>query len=133
MAHFIRFILSAFLAATLVSGCGPITKTREQPDPATPPAQGPRIVVKTDIKSIESGRILFAEKCERCHDPNSETTRVGPGLSRILKKSVLPVSGRPATAENVAYQMRHPASVMPAFTYLTDEEVENIIAYLNTL
>ncbi len=133
MDYIYRYILSALVCTSLLVGCGPITKTREKPAPALPELQEKRIVVKTDDKSIQEGRILFAQKCESCHDPDSETKRVGPGLRRVLKNPVLPASGRPATPENVARQMRHPASVMPSFTYLTDEEVENLIAYLNTL
>ncbi len=133
MAKFIRYILSALLCATLFWGCAQMTKTKEEPGPALSREQEPGIVVRTDVKSIEEGRILFAQKCERCHDPDSETRRVGPGLRRILKNTFLPVSGRIATPENVVRQMRHPTSVMPSFTYLAPEEVENLIAYLNTL
>ncbi len=91
------------------------------------------IVLKTDKESIKAGKTLFMQKCEYCHDPYSTNTLGGPGLKGILKNPVLPVSKKPATPENIAGQMRHPLSKMPSFVYLDEDDVENIIAFLNTL
>ena len=92
-----------------------------------------KIVVKTDIDSISAGKVLFAQKCEYCHDAYSTMTLGGPGLEGILKNPLLPISKKPATPENIAAQMRHPFSNMPSFVYLDKNDVENIIAFLNTL
>lgn len=54
-----------------------ITKTTE----STPKA----IVLRTDNESIRTGKILFLQKCESCHDPYSTMTLSGPGLKGILK------------------------------------------------
>ena len=89
--------------------------------------------VRTDQKSIQEGKILFGQKCAHCHDPESKNKIVGPGLKGILKEPLLPVSKKPATPENVASQMRHPLSNMPSFIYLSEDEVLNIVGYLNTL
>ena len=57
----------------------------------------------------------------------------GPGLKGILKRPTLPVSGRPATPENVYRQLREPYKNMPSFAQkLTDDDVFNLIAFLNT-
>ena len=92
-----------------------------------------KITLRTDKKSVEAGKTLFNEKCYFCHDANSTKTIVGPGLKGILKNKTLPVSKKPATPDNIASQLKNPYKDMPPFTYFPDEDVENIIAYLNTL
>jgi hypothetical protein len=91
------------------------------------------MAIRTDPLSIERGRTLFASKCAICHDPNSTRTIIGPGLKGILKRPTLPISGHPATAESIRFQLRQPMGRMPSFAYLSNEEVEDLIAYLNTL
>ncbi|MEW6418126.1 MAG: cytochrome c [Nitrospirota bacterium] len=58
---------------------------------------------------------------------------MGPGHKGILKNPLLPVSKKPATPENIVHQLKKPYKDMPSFSYLSDTEVQNIIAYLNTL
>jgi hypothetical protein len=91
------------------------------------------MAIRTDRLSIGRGRTLFASKCAVCHDPNSTRRIIGPGLKGILKRPTLPISGHPATAESIRFQLRQPMGRMPSFAYLSDEEVEDLIAYLNTL
>ena len=92
-----------------------------------------RLPIRTDRQSIELGRTLFAARCSTCHDPLSTRTIVGPGLKGILKGRVLPKSNNPATAESIRFQLRQPMGSMPSFAYLTEDEMEDLIAYLNTL
>ena len=91
------------------------------------------MIIKTDAESIARGRTLFNAKCIFCHNPDSTESKVGPGLHGLLKNPRLPVSGYPALPENIIKQLRQPFDRMPSFDYLTDEEVEDILAYLNTL
>jgi energy-converting hydrogenase Eha subunit A len=91
------------------------------------------ISVRTDRQSIEQGNVLFQVKCAICHDAASTTTVVGPGLKGLLRNPKLPVSNLPATPQNVMHQLRQPLGRMPSFAYLTDEEMANLLAYLNTL
>lgn len=81
----------------------------------------------------KKGRTVFEEKCRFCHDPDSAQITVGPGLKGILKGSSLPASGKPATPENIALQLKKPLGKMPSFAHMTDEEVANVLAYLKTL
>ncbi|GBE37750.1 hypothetical protein BMS3Bbin08_00346 [bacterium BMS3Bbin08] len=53
-------------------------------------------------------------------------------LKGILKKPRLPVSKKPATPENIANQLKKPYRRMPSFSYLADEQISNIIDFLNT-
>ena len=116
----------------LISACAKETKHQQNVSPASE-ATPKNMIVRTDIESIQAGKTLFIQKCEYCHDPYSEMKLGGPGLKGILKNPLLPVSRKPATPENIASQMRHPLSNMPSFVYLDGNDVENIIAYLNTL
>ena len=103
---------------------GPFLVVRERPGVMT---------IRTDQLSIERGRTLFESKCSICHDPNSTRTIIGPGLKGILKRPTLPISGRPATAKSIRLQLRQPIGRMPSFAYLSNEQLEDLIAYLNTL
>lgn len=94
---------------------------------------GLKIAIRTDVGSIKRGQELYESKCYSCHDPFSNKTIIGPGHKGILKNPRLPVSGRPATAENILNQLRNPYQKMPRFDYLSDDEALDIIAYLNTL
>lgn len=91
------------------------------------------ISLKTGKQGLEEGRRIYEEKCLPCHDPQSHNTIVGPGHKDILRRPNLPVSNRPATVENVARQLKTPFKAMPSFADLSKEQVEDIIAYMNTL
>lgn len=92
-----------------------------------------RFAVRTDAESIARGKELYETKCYFCHDAYSYNAGVGPGHKAILKNPLLPVSKRSATPDNIADQIRNPYKDMPSFSYLSDDEVQNIIAFLNTL
>lgn len=100
---------------------------------AKPSATSSIWVIRTDAESIRRGEQLYRQKCILCHDPLSTGTIVGPGQKGILKGQTLPVLDVPATPENIARQLRHPKGNMPSFAYLSDEEILDLIAYLNTL
>jgi mono/diheme cytochrome c family protein len=82
---------------------------------------------------VDAGRGLFASKCAFCHAADSRAARNGPGLEGILTRDKLPSSGRPATRENIVLQLEDPVGTMPAFGSLTDGEMADLIAYLETL
>jgi hypothetical protein len=98
-----------------------------------PMIEAVKIALKTDSESIRKGKELYESKCYFCHDAYSNKREVGPGHKGILKNPLLPVSKKPATPENAANQIRNPYKDMPSFSYLLDEDVENIVAFLNTL
>jgi len=91
------------------------------------------IVVRTDEESINKGKKLFEKVCKKCHDAYSTIPAAAPGLKGILKGDVLPISKKPATAENILNQLDRPFNKMPSFHFLSDEMKLNIIAFLNTL
>jgi cytochrome c2 len=89
--------------------------------------------IKDDAESVGRGKKSFEAKCAFCHDAHSSRTGIGPGLRGILRNPNLPVSGKPATAENIRLQFIEPFSKMPSFAHLREEEIEDLIAYMNTL
>jgi len=91
------------------------------------------IFIRSEPESIRRGRSLFDAKCKFCHHANSTETIVGPGLKGILKNRKLPVSKLPATPESIIRQLKQPFNQMPSFEYLTDEEISDIMSFLNTL
>lgn len=107
---------------------------REYKDKGTQQEMGGKeMKIKIDPDTISRGKKLFDAKCAFCHDTHSNTTVVGPGLKGVLKNKNLPISKRPATPENIRKQLRDPFNKMPPFSNLTEEDVGDIIAFLNTL
>jgi cytochrome c553 len=88
--------------------------------------------VKIDGK-IEKGASLFSGRCSGCHFSDKEEKKIGPGLKNILKKAKLPSSGRPANIENIWKQLKNPFLSMPAFPYLSEQELADLRAYLQSL
>lgn len=91
------------------------------------------IIVQTDTESIKKGKELYENKCSFCHNPYGTDTIVGPGHKDVLKNQTLPSSKKPATPDNIATQLKSPYKDMPSFSYLSEDDVQNIIAFLNTL
>jgi mono/diheme cytochrome c family protein len=79
------------------------------------------------------GERLFRDRCAGCHFADREEAKTGPGLIGLMKKDRLPASGRPATADNVAAQLRRPYRAMIAFPDLAGRDLADLLAYLGTL
>ena len=88
---------------------------------------------KAAAGDIVMGGAVYEKYCAFCHHSGSTDPKLGPGLAGVLKAETLPVSGRPATVENVLSTLREPIGTMPAFTKLTEEEIEDLIAFLETI
>ena len=93
----------------------------------------PPNLITPPTESISRGQVLFNAKCSFCHNAYSTETLVGPGLKGILKKERLPVSKRPSTRGNIIRQLKKPLDKMPAFEYLSEEEMSYILAFLHML
>ena len=81
----------------------------------------------------QRGEALFDSKCTFCHYADRTDSKLGPGLKDVLKGEKLPVSGRPATPENVTQQLMGPYKNMPSFSSLSEQEIKDLVAYLQTL
>lgn len=81
----------------------------------------------------QRGEALFDSKCTFCHYADRTDSKLGPGLKDVLKGEKLPVSGRPAIPENVTQQLMGPYKNMPSFSSLSEQEIKDLVAYLQTL
>ena len=89
--------------------------------------------IRTDEESINKGKLLFEQWCKKCHNAYSTVAMKGPGLKGLFKRDLLPISKKPATAENVIDQISKPLKKMPSFGFLENEDKLNIIAFLNNI
>jgi cytochrome c551/c552 len=99
-----------------------------------------------DFKSISTekeseGSILFASKCAMCH--SKEKDLIGPSLAGVsarwkenpeklvafIKNSQAVIKGGDAYAINLYEKWNR--SIMPSFEQLSDQEIADLINYLN--
>ncbi|HEY7389536.1 MAG TPA: c-type cytochrome [Bryobacteraceae bacterium] len=78
------------------------------------------------------GKEVF-DQCSVCHNADSTEQKIGPGLKGLFKRDKL-ASGKPVTEANVRAQINDGGNGMPAYKdILSDQEKDNVIAYLKTL
>lgn len=77
------------------------------------------------------GADVFQANCARCHHPTTAHPLHGPGLQAITKIKSMP-SGAPPTDERLTDRILHGYGMMPA-TPLTDDQLQDLLAYLHTL
>ena len=82
--------------------------------------------------SAAKGKEVF-DQCSVCHNADSDEKKIGPGLKGLFKKDKL-ASGKPANEANIRTQINEGGNGMPAYKdILSDQEKEDLIAYLKTL
>ena len=80
-----------------------------------------------------AGQQVFARQCARCHYPNTEQGLAGPGLEKLFRKPYL-ASGAPANDDRVTSVILRGRGMMPAMgNALTDQDLQDLLAYLHTL
>ena len=77
------------------------------------------------------GAAVYQDKCARCHYPTNTQSLHGPGLQALTKLKSMP-SGAPPTDERMTAVILHGRSMMPP-TPLTDDQLNDLLAYLHTL
>jgi mono/diheme cytochrome c family protein len=77
------------------------------------------------------GAAVYHSACARCHYPTNTRGLNGPGLQAITKVPAMP-SGAPPTDERLTNVIVHGRNMMPA-TSLSDEQLQDLLAYLHTL
>lgn len=81
-----------------------------------------------------AGRHIYDQYCDRCHAPYSSKKRQGPSLRGLFTREELPVSGMPANDDRVKDVIRIGRNKMDGFgNVLTDEQINDLLAYLHTL
>ena len=78
------------------------------------------------------GKEVF-EQCSVCHNADSTEKKMGPGLKGLFSKDKM-LNGKKPTDANVRAKVDEGGNGMPAYKeILSDEEKDNVIAYLKTL
>jgi len=78
------------------------------------------------------GQEVF-QQCSVCHNADSSERKMGPGLKGLFMNEKL-ANGKKPTEANVRAQIDDGGNGMPAYKeMLSDEEKNNLIAYLKTL
>lgn len=81
----------------------------------------------------EKGKAVFAQQCVMCHNATTTEKKMGPGLKGVFKKDKL-ANGKKATEQNIRTQVDNGGNGMPAYKdMLSEEERNDVIAYLKTL
>jgi mono/diheme cytochrome c family protein len=80
-----------------------------------------------------AGRRIFVSQCSGCHYANTEKGLNGPGLEGLFRKPFLP-SGGAANDGRVGAVILRGRNMMPALrNTLSDQQLEDLMAYLHTL
>jgi cytochrome c2 len=80
----------------------------------------------------EKGKEVF-EQCAVCHSATTDEKKVGPSLKGLYKRGKLK-NGKPVNDANVRAVINAGGNGMPAYAdMLSDDEKDNVIAYLKTL
>ncbi len=119
----IPFIIAGMFAL-VVTSCGPGNTTK---------------LISTDSLSIAHGQILFNQNCSGCHGFHQDG--IGPNLSGItetdsvewlrhfIRESKKMIESGDAHAKKI-FDSYH--SMMPSFTAMTDEQIDQLISFLQT-
>jgi len=81
-----------------------------------------------------TGRKLYDNYCDRCHEPYSSHGKKGPSLTGVFKRRYLSQSGLPANDERMTDIIKYGRAKMEGFgQVMTDQQVKDLLAYLHTL
>ena len=80
----------------------------------------------------KKGKEVF-EQCGVCHNADSEEKKMGPGLKGLFKRDKM-TNGKKPTEATVRAKIDEGGNGMPAYKdMLSDQEKDDVIAYLKTL
>ena len=81
-----------------------------------------------------SGRKIYDNYCDRCHEPYSTRGKKGPGLKGVFQHPYLPISGLTANDERVTDIVRLGRKEMPGYSQtLSQQDIQDLLAYMHTL
>lgn len=82
------------------------------------------------------GKTVFETNCSICHEAESETTKVGPGLKEWFKKPPHDFNGKQHThnEETLREQVKNGSNAMPPMgSLVSDADLNDLVAYIKTL
>jgi cytochrome c len=78
------------------------------------------------------GKEVF-EQCSVCHNTDSDERKIGPSLKGLFKHATL-ANGKKVSEQTVREKINGGGNGMPSYAdLLSEEEKNNVVAYLKTL
>ena len=91
-----------------------------------------KVVLSAGKGDAAKGKEVF-EQCAVCHNADSDEKKMGPGLKGLFKKEKMTNGKKPSDA-TVRSRIDDGGQGMPAYKdMLSDQEKDDLIAYLKTL
>ena len=91
-----------------------------------------KVMLSAGKGDAAKGKAVF-EQCAVCHNPDSDEKKMGPGLKGLFKKDKMN-NGKKPTEAAVRARVDEGGQGMPAYKdMLSDQEKDDLIAYLKTL
>ena len=88
----------------------------------------------TEETLVREGATLFNERgCADCHHADRTDPKIGPGLKGLFDLDRMPVSGWEMSEDSLRKQIKTPFRAMPAYGGLTAEEMDALVAFLESL
>jgi mono/diheme cytochrome c family protein len=113
-------ILAAGLALAVLTGCD-VERRKSDAELGLNPQQA-------------TGRKIYDNYCDRCHQPDSTKGKKGPGLKGVFQHQFLPQTGLPANDDRVTDIIRNGRPDMPGYSQvLSAQDMQDLLAYLHTL
>ena len=138
VSKFCSYFLSTVMFSFFVAAAAHPQDANSQSDSTKKDGEGKTTAASTGDAS--KGEAIYQQNCDFCHDAKSDEVRVGPGLKGILKKllhSHKTSDGTEHTDHTVATVRKQieegGSGMMPMKDILSKEEIDHIIAYLQTL
>jgi cytochrome c len=79
------------------------------------------------------GKDVFESNCSVCHNADSTEKKMGPGLKGVFKREKLN-NGKKPTEANIRALINAGGNGMPSYAdMLSDDEKNDVVAYLKTL
>jgi len=79
------------------------------------------------------GRQVFVALCSNCHYADSAEGLMGPGLQGLFRKPYLPSGGAANDARVTSVILRGRGMMPPLGNTLSDQQLNDLLAYLHTL
>lgn len=114
--HTRTIVVFVSVAALLILGCRPLPPSKPEAEWTAQEGRGAQV---------------FKQFCARCHYPTNTHSLHGPGLQAITKVQSMP-SGAPPTDDRLSAVILRGRNMMPS-TQLTDDQLNDLLAYLHTL
>jgi cytochrome c len=97
--------------------------------------QNPPATKKTALSGPAArGKAIFENKCSVCHNADSDTKKVGPGLKGIFKRGTFTTNGNKVTDQSLKTWVENGDTLMPPFKGVLDsDQMKDLIAYVKTL